>query len=97
MGDNWGIRPIQHGFMKGKSCLTILISFFDRVTRLVDEGKAVDIVYLHFSMAFDMVSHSILLEKLAARGLDRYTLCWVKNWLHGRAQRVVVNRVKSSW
>ncbi|GAB0207255.1 hypothetical protein GRJ2_003191100 [Grus japonensis] len=40
---------------------------------------------------------SILLEKLAAHGLDRCTLCWVKNWLDGQAQRVVVNRVKSSW
>ncbi|GAB0206386.1 mitochondrial enolase superfamily member 1 [Grus japonensis] len=95
--DNQGIRPSQHGFMKGRSCLTNLISFYDQVTHLVDEGKAVDVVYLDFSKAFDTVSHSILLEKLAACGLDRYTLCWVKNWLEGQAQRVVVNGVKSSW
>uniref|UniRef100_A0A8B9BFW3 Reverse transcriptase domain-containing protein n=1 Tax=Anser brachyrhynchus TaxID=132585 RepID=A0A8B9BFW3_9AVES len=92
-----GIRPSQHGFMKGKSCLTNLISFYDRVTRLVDEGKAVDIAYLDFSKAFDMVSHSVLFEKLEAHGLDRYTLCWVKNCLDSQAQRVVVNGVKSSW
>ncbi|KAK4816270.1 hypothetical protein QYF61_014342 [Mycteria americana] len=63
----------------------------------MDEGKAVDVVYLDFSKAFDTVSHSILLEKLAAHGLDGCTLCWVKNWLDGRAQRVVVNGVYSSW
>ncbi|KAK4825377.1 hypothetical protein QYF61_027143 [Mycteria americana] len=40
--DNQGIRPSQHGFRKGRSCLTNLISFYDKVTRLVDEGKAVD-------------------------------------------------------
>ncbi|KAK4815707.1 hypothetical protein QYF61_006690 [Mycteria americana] len=67
------------------------------VTCLVDEGKAVDVVYLDFSKAFDTVSHSILLEKLAAHGLDGCTLRWVKNWLDGRAQRVVVNGVYSSW
>ncbi|PKU45340.1 rna-directed dna polymerase from mobile element jockey-like [Limosa lapponica baueri] len=91
------IRPSWHGFMRGRSCLTNLISSYDKVTRLVDEGKAMDVVYLDFSKAFDTVSHSILLEKLAARGLDGSTLCWVKNWLEGRAQRVVVNGVKSSW
>ncbi|KAK4826466.1 LOW QUALITY PROTEIN: hypothetical protein QYF61_009193 [Mycteria americana] len=95
--NNQGIKPSQHGFRKGRSCLTNLISFYDKVTRLVDEGKAVDVVYLDFSKAFDTVSHSILLEKLAAHGLDGCTLCWVKNWLDGRAQRVVVNGVHSSW
>ena len=78
MGDNQMIRPNQHGFMKGRSCLTNLISFYDRVTCLLDEGKAVDLVYLDFSKAFDTVSHSILLAKLAACGLDGHTLCWVK-------------------
>ncbi len=95
--NNQGIRPSQHRFMKGRSCLTNLISFYDQVARLVDEGKAVDEVYLDFSKAFDTVSHSILLEKLAAHGLDRWILHWVKNWLDSRAQRVVVNGVKSSW
>jgi len=80
--DNQGIRPSQHGFMKGRSCLTNLI-FYDQVTHVVDEGKAVDVVYLDFSKAFDTVPHSILLEKLAARCLDGCTLCWIKNWLNG--------------
>jgi len=43
--DNQGIRPSQHRFMKGRSCLTNLMSFCDQVTRLVDGGKAMDFVY----------------------------------------------------
>lgn len=38
-----------------------------------------------------------LREKLTARGLDKCTLCWVKNWLHGRVQSVMANGVKSTW
>ncbi|RMC02429.1 hypothetical protein DUI87_20821 [Hirundo rustica rustica] len=67
------------------------------VTHLVDAGRAVDVVYLDFSKAFGIVSHRTLLDKLAAHGLDRSTLCWVRNWLDGRAQRVVVNGAASSW
>uniref|UniRef100_A0A493TS15 Reverse transcriptase domain-containing protein n=1 Tax=Anas platyrhynchos platyrhynchos TaxID=8840 RepID=A0A493TS15_ANAPP len=94
---NQAIRPSQHVFMKGRSCLMNLIFFYDKVTCLVDEGEAVDVVYLDFSKAFDIVSHSILFKKLAALDLDWRMLRWVRNCLDSRAQRVVVNGVKSSW
>jgi len=80
---NQGIRPSQHGFTNGRSCLTNLISFYGKLTRLVDEGKAVSVVYLDFSKAFDTVPYSILVEKLAAHGLDGRTLGWVKHWKAG--------------
>ncbi|KAJ7417525.1 hypothetical protein WISP_63870 [Willisornis vidua] len=58
-----------------------------RVTHLVDEAKAVDVVYLDLSKAFDIISHNMLLEKLV--GLDKCTLYWVRSWLCGRAHRVL--------
>ncbi|TRZ26508.1 hypothetical protein HGM15179_000665 [Zosterops borbonicus] len=64
-----------------------LTSVPGKVTHLMDAGKAVDVVYLDSSKAFDPVSHSTLLEKLAAHGLGRSTLYCIRNWLDGQAQR----------
>ena len=61
MQGNQGIRKGRNEFMKCKSCLTNFISFCDWVTPLVDDRKAVDVVYLDISKDFDTVSHSILL------------------------------------
>ncbi|GAB0209474.1 mitochondrial enolase superfamily member 1 [Grus japonensis] len=91
------IRHSQHGFTKEKSCLTNLIPFYDKVTNLVDEGKAVDVLFLDFSKVFDAVPHSVLLDKLSNCEMSRYTVHWVKNWMKGRAQRVAVNGATSGW
>ncbi|CAM4537599.1 unnamed protein product [Caretta caretta] len=91
------IRNSQHGFTKGKSCLTNLIAFYDKITGSVDEGKAVDVLFLDFSKAFDTVSPSILASKLKEYGLDEWTIRWVESWLDHRAQWVVINGSTSSW
>jgi len=62
--DNPGIRPSQRGLTNGRSCLANLISFYEWVTHQVDEGKAVDVIYLDFRNVLGTVSCSILLEKL---------------------------------
>jgi len=75
--DNQMIKSNQHGFIKGRSCLTNLVSLYDKLTCLMDEAKAIDIVYLDFGKAFDTVSLRIVLEKLPApaRGLDECAIC----------------------
>ncbi|CAM5086922.1 unnamed protein product [Natator depressus] len=91
------IRNSQHGFTKGKSCLPNLIAVFDEITGSVDEGKAVDLLFLDFSKAFDMVSHSIPASKLKKYGLDEWTIRRTETWLDCRAQQVVINGSMSSW
>ena len=47
------LRTSQHGFTTGKSTLSNLLEYLEELTRLVDEGHSVDIVYLDFAKAFD--------------------------------------------
>lgn len=53
-----GDKHDKHGFVKGRSCLTNLISFYDQVTSLEDEGRAVSAVYPDFNKAFDASSRT---------------------------------------
>ena len=58
---NGPLKGTQHGFRKGRSCLTNLLSFLDRVMEELDNGGSVDVVYLDFAKAFDKVPHQRLL------------------------------------
>ena len=53
--NNHLILDSQHGFRKGRSCLTNLLEFLDRVTGCVDAGDSVDVIFLDFAKAFDKV------------------------------------------
>lgn len=87
----------QHNFMKGKSCFTRLITFCNEMISLVNMGRAVDVVYLGFSKAFDSVFHNILIDKVKKCRLGKWTVRQTENWPNGQTQKVVVNNAKSSW
>ena len=53
------INTSQYGFLKARSCLTNLFSFFEEITKWVDDGSPVDVIYLDFQKAFDKVPHQI--------------------------------------
>ena len=91
------INPSQHGFLKARSCLTNLLCFFEEITKWMDEGSPVDVIYLDFQKAFDKVPHQRLILKLKSHGMGNSIINWIQQWLTDRRQRVVVDGEVSSW
>lgn len=95
--ENRLLSECQHGFVSGRSCTTNLIATLEDWTDMLDEGSAVDAIYLDFAKAFDSVPHERLLRKLEALGIEGQILQWIRDFLIGRRQRVSVNGTLSDW
>ena len=87
----------QHGFQKGKSCVTQLLEVFHEIGSALDRGFESDIIYLDFAKAFDSVCPAKLVSKLKAFGIGDPLLKWFQSYLTERKQRVVVNGTYSAW
>ena len=90
------ISTTQHGFIKGRSCLTNLISFLDEVTKRLDEGIPVEVCYIDFSKAFDSVNHRLLLNKLSLLGISGSIHRWIEDFLTLRHFKVCVGQATST-
>ena len=73
------------------------VIFLEDVTKWLDEGSPVDIIYLDFKKAFDKVPHQRLLLKLNAHGIGNGMINWIEKWLIDRRQRIVVDGEVSHW
>ena len=71
------IKTSQHGFLKARTCLTNLLCCFEDITKWVDDGSPVDVVYLDFQKAFDKVPHQRLILKLKAHGIGNDVINWI--------------------
>ena len=89
------IEETQHGSRSKRGTMTQLINQHDFLVENMAKGYNVDINYLDFSKAFDLVDHSLLLRKIKAKGFRGELLLWLKSFLSNRIQRVRVGQTLS--
>ena len=85
----------QHGFRKGKSCLTQLLKQYEDILINLLNDKETDVIYVDFAKAFDKVDHEILIQKLKNIGIEGKLLKWLIDFLKDRHQVVVVDGILS--
>ena len=90
------VSDCQHGFLRGKSCVTNLLEVLDYIGTCLDNGGQVDMLYLDMSKAFDRINHKRLILKLFNSGIGGNLLNWFESYLTDRRQRVTVLGVTSS-
>ena len=81
----------QHGFRKVLSTETQLVDFVQELHAGTIHGRQIDAIVMDFSKAFDKVAHDRLLYKLDKYGVHRKTAIWIKDFLSGRTQKVVLD------
>ena len=86
----------QHGFRKRRSCVSQLISTLDDFANCLKKQQQIDAILLDFSKAFDKVDHEGLILKLEHLGIRNSLLNWIRSFLIGRNQRVVIEGKESS-
>ena len=86
----------QWGFLPGRSTSSALIYVIHDWMAHLDNNQEVYSVFFDIRKAFDSVSHELLLTKLARIQVNPYIIQWVRCYLTGRSQMVVVGGGESS-
>ena len=82
------IHENQSGFRQKHSCQTALVKLVDQWLSCIDKGDIIGTIFVDFRKAFDLVDHSILIDKLALYRLSPVTLKWFQSYLSSRKQAI---------
>ena len=85
------LHPNHHGFRANHNTTTALIQMYDTWVEAMDKEEATGVCLLDMSAAFDIVSHTVLLDKLLLYGFDKGSHTWIKSYLDGRKQTVCID------
>ena len=79
------LSKLQFGFLKGRSCLTQLLTCFSKVFDSIDGNTPCDVIYLDSRKAFDSIPHPELLYKLLLFGITGPLWFWFRSYLNDRS------------
>ena len=85
------LHPNHHGFRANHNTTTALLQMYDTWVEAMDRKEATGVCFLDMSAAFDMVNHSILLQKLDLYGFDSASFSWIESYLSARKQTVCID------
>ena len=85
----------QHGFRRGRNTQTAIIRFINNLYDNLDINNKCVGLFMDLSKAFDLVSHSLLGQKLCEYGLRGKIHDWLLSYLTDRKQLVDINGVRS--
>ncbi len=84
------LTVVQHGFRKARSCESQLISTVQDLANSLNNRQQIDTVLLDFSKVFDKVPHKCLLHKLRHYRISGSLLEWIRDFLTGSSQEVIL-------
>ena len=86
----------QFGFHRNQSCQTALITLTEKIYEALEAGNYFGLVQLDLSKAFDLVNHSLLLQKLKLYNCSSAYTFWFESYLSNRFQSVSIEKTVSS-
>lgn len=91
LDNNHLLSDCQHGFRKGRSCDSQLLTTTTDFVNSFDQKTQTDVIILDFAKAFDVVPFAKLISKMESLAINKSTVGWVKEWLTDRSSVVIVN------
>ena len=89
----------QYGNIKGASTAHYLITFMHSLlSELETSGKLFSAVMYDFKKGFDLIDHTVLMQKALTMGLRPNFAQWLADFLRGRSQQVLMpDGTTSAW
>ena len=90
------LHKVQSGFRKSFSTETALIRLIDELLLSLDKDNVTGLVMIEYKKVFNLIDHTLFLQKLWAAGVDNDYVLLFESYLGDRTQNVNINGCHST-